>query len=180
MAYSRLYLFVEGGDDERFLRAVIEPLCRLKYDDVRLVQFSMAKQDKIAAFLRSVEATPDADYLLVGDLDMLPCVAAAKERVQRKFPRIDPARVQIVKAEIESWYCAGVMAKDSELGIPELANPTDTEGVTKEIFNRAVSQRGLLRVPVMAAILERFDLESASRRNRSFRYFLRKYLPFAA
>jgi len=180
MAYRQLFLFVEGDDDERFLRAVIEPLCRSVYDHVRFVKFSMVKQDKIAAYLRSVEAIPDADYLLVGDLDRLPCVTAAKERVQGKFPPVDPARVQIVKAEIESWYCAGLTAQDPDLGIPELANPTDTEGITKEIFNRAVSQRGFLRVPVMTGILERFDLESAARRNRSFHYFLRKHLPFAA
>jgi hypothetical protein len=178
MAYRQLFLFVEGDDDERFLRAVIEPLFRSKYDDVRFVKFSMAKQDKVAAFLRSVEAIPDADYLLVGDLDMLPCVTAAKERIQRKFPPVDPARVQIVKTEIESWYCAGVTARDPE--VPELAKHTETEGITKESFNHAVSKRGLLRVPVMTGILERFDLESAARRNRSFHYFLRKYLPFAA
>ena len=81
-----------------------------------------------------------------------------------------------MKAEIESWYCAGVPAQDSDLGMREIANLESTEEITKEVFDHAVSQKGLLHVPVMTGILERFDLKLAARRNRSFHYFLRKHL----
>lgn len=35
---------------------------------------------------------------------------------------------------------------------------------------------GTLRIPILLALLERFDVETAARRNGSFRYFLAKFL----
>lgn len=173
MAYRRLFLFVEGDDDERFFRAVLFPLLRRRYDDIFPVQVSQLTKKKIADWLGSVKAMR-ADYLYVRDLDRHPCVTAAKNALLEAHPRLTPDRIQIVKAEIESWYCAGIAS--GNLAYSEIGTCLETEIVTKERFEAAIPGGRVNRIPTMAEILERFDLAAAARRNSSLRRFLRKHL----
>lgn len=175
MAYKRLFVFVEGDDDERFLDRVGGPFWKRTYDYPKIVKFSQMKKQKIEGFLQSVEAM-GADYLWIEDLDRHPCASSAKESLLRRRPFLDPARVQIVKAEIESWYCAGIPENDPDYGALRIATCAETAEVTKEAFNNAIGQTGTYRIPVLLALLERFDVETAARRNGSFRYFLAKFL----
>jgi hypothetical protein len=179
MAYRQLFLLVEGEDDARFFEHVVIPLLLRDYQRVEPVQIRAWPKEKLKKFLHSVEAM-DAEYLLVGDLDFHPCVTAAKEVVVKRQPFVEPARVQIVKAEIESWYCAGIPDRDAELGSLRIATCTDTSEVTKEAFNAAIGQKAPFRIPFLISLLERFDLETAARRNASFRYFARKHLNLPA
>lgn len=171
MPDRRLYLFVEGDDDERFFRFVLEPLLRATYDEVLYVKFSQMKWERLRAFLRSLEAM-QAEYLLVRDQDRYPCVTAAKEAVRRIHARIDPGRVQIVQPEIEGWYCAGIREDHTALGGLDVVTCAETSGVTKERFEREVLRGGEPRAAAMVGILEAFDRETAARRNASFRYFI--------
>lgn len=63
MTYRRLFLFVEGDDDERFFSSVVLPTLYTAYDNVQFVQFSALKKEKLKGFLRSVAAMK-ADYIL--------------------------------------------------------------------------------------------------------------------
>ena len=117
-----------------------------------------------------------ADYVLVGDLDRHACASAAKEALLRRYPFLDPGRIQIVKAEIESWYCAGIRPEDPELGSLGIATCFETAEVTKEVFDAAIGQERSFRIPTLVAVLERFDLERAIRRNGSLQYFAKKFL----
>jgi hypothetical protein len=177
MTFRRLFLFVEGDDDERFFRSVLLPRLRRGYQDVQFVQFSRLKKEKVQGFFRSV-AGMRADYILVRDLDRHPCATAAKRQVKEAFPQVDPDRVQIVKAEIESWYCAGIPG-DHAWGSFAIARCPDTSSVTKEIFEAALLQKDEPKLPAMLAILESFDLDVAARRNESFRRFLAKFVPLS-
>jgi hypothetical protein len=107
MSYRQLFLLLEGDDDERFFRSIVLPLLGSAYDDVRVVQISGLRKEKVNGYLRSI-ASMKADYVLVRDLDRLPCATAAKDRILKSFPHASPDRIQVVKAEIESWYCAGI------------------------------------------------------------------------
>lgn len=173
MAYRSLFLFLEGDDDERFFRAVLFPLFRKRYEVVQAVQVSQMTKKKVSDWLRSVEGMR-ADYLFVRDLDRHPCATAAKEALRDAHPRLDPARIQVVKVEIESWYCAGIgSGRLAELNVATCA---DTEEITKERLNALLPGGRELRIPAMAEILETYDLERAAQRNGSLRYFLRKHL----
>jgi hypothetical protein len=174
MTFKRLFLFVEGDDDERFFRAVLLPLLSRGYEEIRFVQFSRLKREKVRAWMRSV-AGMKADYIYIRDLDRHPCATAARDRVGDSLPWIDPERVQIVKAEIESWYCAGIH-KDHPWGTLDVARVPDTHAVTKEAFEVAISRKGEPKIPAMLAILEGFDLDTALRRNESLRRFVRKFI----
>lgn len=175
MPYRQLFLFVEGDDDERLLRRVGLPYWESVYDYVRFVKVSQEKDRKVEAYLRSVKAM-GADFIWIADLDRHPCASSAKESLLRRQPSLDPARVQIVKVEIESWYCAGIPEHDSDYGSLRIATCEETAEVTKEAFNDAIGRTGTLRIPILLALLERFDVETAARRNGSFRYFLAKFL----
>jgi hypothetical protein len=175
MPYRQLFLFVEGDDDERFFRFVLEPLLRAAYDEVHYIKFSQMKWEKLRAFLQSVEAMR-ADYLLVRDQDRYPCITATKDAVRQIHSTIDPRRVQIVQPEIEGWYCAGIREDHPTLGGLGVATCAETSGVTKEQFEQEVLRGGGPRAAAMAGILEAFDRETAARRNASFRYFIQKHL----
>ncbi|MFP5284407.1 MAG: hypothetical protein ACLGI9_01570, partial [Thermoanaerobaculia bacterium] len=79
-----------------------------------------------------------------------------------------------VKTEIESWYCAGIGA--GKLADSEIATCLETESVSKERFDAAIPGGRVNRIPVLAEILESFDLAAATRRNASLRRFVRKHL----
>jgi hypothetical protein len=130
---------------------------------------------KVRAFLQSVESIEGASYLYVRDQDRHPCVTAAKEEVLRAYARIDSERIQVVRTEIESWYCAGIPSDDPELGRLDMATCADTSEVTKEGLEREILERGAPRVAALMTLLESFDRETAARRNGSFRYFLEKH-----
>lgn len=174
MTFRRLFLFVEGDDDERFFRSVLLPSFQSAYQDIRFVQFSQRKKEKIIGYLHSIAAMR-ADYIFVHDLDQLPCATAARDKLLKVFPQVSADRVQIVKAEIESWYCAGLPEEHPWRSLA--ARPhLDTSTVTKEAFEAAILHKGAPRVSTMLEILESFDLEAATRRNESFRRFVRRFI----
>ena len=175
MNYRQLFLFVEGDDDERFFSSVVLPALLTAYDHVRFVQFSKLKKKKRRDFLRSVVAMK-ADYILVCDLDRHPCATSAKDHLLRDLPHLDLDRVQIVKAEIESWYCAGIPETHPWRSLA-IGRSADTSTITKEAFEAVVLQSGQPKLPAMLALLEGFDREAAVDRNESLRRFLRKYVP---
>ena len=174
MSYRQLFLFVEGADDERFFLSIVVPLLRGAYDHIQSVKLRPLKKEKVRGFLRSIAAMK-ADYILVHDLDQLPCASAAKDRILKTYPQADPDRIQIVKAEIESWYCAGI-PDGHPWGSLEIGRCLETSIVTKERFEAAVAQEGQSRLLAMLALLESFDREAAVLRNESFRRFLRKFV----
>lgn len=173
MPYRCLFLFLEGDDDERFFQMVLFPSLKERYGDVRSVQVSQLRKEKIAGWLRSVQGM-GADYLYIRDLDRYPCVTAAKDALREAHPRLAPDRIQIVKAEIESWYCAGI--GPGRLEELEVATCLETEGITKEKLEAAIPGGRVNRIPTLVEILEGYDLGAAARRNASLRYFLRKHL----
>lgn len=178
MAYRRLFLFVEGDDDERFLQTVAVPWLRERYEDIKVVGYAKLRKEKLEGFVRSARAM-GADYLIFRDLDRHPCASSAKKSLVQRCSPAEAKRIQIVKTEIESWYSAGIPDGDPEWGELPIARMPDTETVTKEAFLRAMTRSGSPLLPTLLALLERFDRKRAASRNASFRYFLRKHLPEA-
>jgi hypothetical protein len=174
MGYRRLFLFLEGEDDRRFFEAVLIPLFESQYDHILPVLVSRLRKESVLEWLRSAESM--GDYIFVRDLDLFPCVTAVKEALQKVYPRLRPARIQVVKAEIESWYCAGLKPEEREWLTAKVAILPDTEEVTKEQIASALKGD---RVDALTGMLKRYDLQLAARRNGSLRYFLTKHLGMA-
>lgn len=171
MAYRRLFLLVEGNDDERFVATIVKPKLHVQYDHVRTWQYAGRKQEKIEGFLKSIHAI-GAEYIVFADLDASPCPAARKDQLANRFAGLSADRVFVVVKEIESWYLAGISERAGKaLGIGRVG-PTD--GLTKEEFDRQIPRRFDSRIDFMLEMLKCFDLAMAGTQNKSFSHFLKK------
>lgn len=170
MAYKRLWVLLEGNDDERFFERVIKPIFRNMYDSVRPWQYAQKQTKKVNAFLRSIKSM-DSDYFFWGDINRLPCVTAKKNSITRKYGvRVDINNVIIVVKEIESWYLAGLDDKArKELGISTFHN---TDNITKEKFTELMPRKFDSRIDFMVEILKKFSVNTAKQKNKSFGYFI--------
>jgi len=171
MQYRRLFVCVEGDDDERFVTWIIKPLLERKYDSVEVRKYAKQKKEKFNNMLRSFGRI--GEYLCLVDMNDAPCITARKQAIQDEFRNIDTERIVVVVKEIEGWYLAGLdEAGCEQLGIP--AHDT-TDHIAKEDFDHLIPRRFDSRVDFMAEILKCFAVEIAKQKNNSFRYFLGKH-----
>lgn len=170
--YRRLYIWVEGTDDQRFFNTIVKPRLADRYDDVDVRRYASDTAARVDNFLRGIGAM-GAEYIFVSDIDTAPCVTRKKETLQSRFDHLTGANVVIVKAEIESWYLAGLDADAcAALGVRP---PRDTEMLTKEQFDQLLPARLPSRDNLMIDMLNHYDIETAKQKNGSFAYFAAKY-----
>ena len=168
-----LFVLVEGDDDERFFESVIKPLLEGIYISVRLWKYAQQNTKKIDSLLTSVKAM-GGECIFMADINTAPCVTAKKERIRAQLRNVTEDRIVVVIKEIESWYVAGIDARNSQkLGIRFWQT---TDEVTKEHFDNSIPKKFDSRIDFMVEILKCFSIETAKRKNRSFSYFLQKYL----
>ena len=172
MPYKALYILVEGDDDERFFDKVVKPMLKEKYDSVKLWKHAQEKNKRVENFLKSIKGM-NAGYIYVLDINRAQCITAKKEEIQNKFGNIDEDRILVVIKEIESWYLAGLDDTCSKKFRISLCDTTDD--LTKKQFNNLIPKKFGSRIAFMQEILKCFDIETAKRKNESFRYFLKKY-----
>jgi hypothetical protein len=172
VTYSRLYLWVEGPDDERFVERVVVPLLETEADFIKIVPYARQTKKWIANFFKSIKAM-GAAYIFFVDNDRSPCVTARKQKMAEKYPRVDEDWIQVVVEEIESWYLAGLDEERSEeLGMPRFRA---TDAVSKEQFDALIPKRFSSRIDFMLEVLNHFNVDAATVKNRSFERFLSHY-----
>jgi len=170
MAYRKLYVLVEGDDDKRFFGKVIEPFIKKDYDSILKWEYSHQKKKSVVNFLKSIKSMK-ADYIYVSDIDNSPCTTSKKQNIKGFYKKvIDTNKIVAVIKEIESWYLAGLCDKDSTKLLKKVFKTTDD--ITKEQFNRLIPKSFDSRIDFMLEMLKRFSLETAKKKNRSFKYFI--------
>lgn len=173
MGYKRLYIWVEGDDDERFFDWVIKAKYFKKYDYLEIIKYKRLKIEEINNFIKSIKSM-NANYIYVADINNAPCVTNKRDKIQKEFKNIDRDRIMVVIKEIESWYFAGLDGINCrKLGVARLFNITDN--FTKEQFNDMIPKKFDSRIDFMLEILKCFSIEKAKERNKSFKYFIEKY-----
>ena len=170
MVYKRLWVLIEGNDDERFFEGIIRPIFDNTYDSVRSWQYAQKQIKKVKNFLQAIKSM-DSDYFFWGDINNMPCVTSKRNRIKKRYgSRIEINNVIIVVKEIESWYLAGLDDKSrKELGIRTFRN---TNNINKEDFNNLIPKRFDSRIDFMVEILKRFSVKIAKQKNKSFSYFM--------
>lgn len=172
MSERRLFILVEGNDDERFFTRVIIPLLSPRYRAVRLIKYACMRSNRVCRFIRSIHRAGD-ELLLVADIDKVPGVTAKKRILMERFGVVQPGEIMVIIQEIESWYLAGLETQDAHrLGVHPIPS---TDQVTKEIFNATIPPQYTSRIAYMLEILSRFSIPSACRKNRSFHHFMDRY-----
>ena len=165
---------MEGPDDERFFDRLIRPIYEHIYDYVQHWEYSQQKLEKVNGFLNSINPIPHADYIFVADMDDSPCITAKKERITSQFKKLSEDRILVVCREIESWYLAG-LNDDSRRQIKIRRRFNKTDRISKEQFDSMMPEGFDSKIDFMQEIMKLFDRETASTKNTSFEYFMRKY-----
>ena len=172
MGYKRLFIWVESWDDARFFENILKPQLQKKYNFVEMIRYATMKKEKINNFLKSIRLM-GADHICVADIDNSPCVTVKKQNVKDIIKNTNEDRIIIVIKEIESWYLAGLSDIESKKIKIRTFRVTDT--ITKEQFNNLVPKKYSSRVNFMLEILKIFSIKIARQKNKSFRYFIKKY-----
>ena len=173
MSYKRLFILIEGNDDERFIEEIIKPVFENYYDYVKPWKYAQIEQKLIKSFLKSIKAMK-ADYIYVQDIEG-PCVTARKEKIKDKYGElIENGRIGIVIKEIESWYLGGLNDNDARKLTGRRFRTTDD--IIKEQFNKFVTYKFESRLDFMIEILKFFSIDVAKRKNKSFKYFCDRFL----
>lgn len=175
LAKNRLYIWVEGFDDEIFFQRVICPLLEERYDYIQIIKYSGKNQTWQKNFLKNIDIMND-NYVFTADIDRAKCISTKKDSIKSKVTNIDESKIIVVIQEIESWYLAGLDDDACRLlGIKLKDNSTDF--ITKEDFNRLIPKRfQASRINFMVEILDLFNINIAKQRNSSLKYFCDKYL----
>ena len=174
MSYKRLFILVEGLDDERFFEYALKLHFVKKYDHVQITRYAHMKNEKIRNLLTSIKAMR-SDYLFFSDINNASCLTLKKEEIKTKLRNIVHLdKTIVVIKEIESWYLAGITEnKRKSLKIRTLHN---TNEITKEDFDSLIPKKFTSRIDFMIEILKKFSFPTAKRKNKSFKYFSDKHL----
>ena len=84
MAYKRLFILVEGLDDERFFEYALKQHFDKKYDHVQITRYAHMKNEKIRNLLKSIKAM-HSDYLFVADINNSPCITIKKDELKSVY-----------------------------------------------------------------------------------------------
>ena len=115
----------------------------------------------------------DNDYIFVADIDTEQSVRDKKQLLYSHFSHIDGGSIIVVIKEIESWYYAGLSIESVQnLTVPNLSF---TDDLTKEDFNRLIPKKYDSRIDFMFEILKYFSIDTAGKKNHSFRFFVERY-----
>lgn len=172
MTSRRLFLFVEGNDDERFFAKVIVPLLEPWYRSVHIVKFACMKRSSVCRLVTGVRRMKD-DCLVFADIDNEPGVKAKKHILTERFCVLESREIIVIIREIESWYLAGLdEAAERDLSLP---HHSSTDDLSKEYFNSRIPRHFVSRIAFMLEILSRFSAPVACRKNKSFHYFVTRF-----
>ncbi len=172
MSLKKIYIFVEGNDDEMFFRNVFAPKFLKIYDDIEIIQFAQQKKSKIDLFLLSIN-TLKFDYILATDIDSAESIGSKKRLLKNRFELVSLDNIVVVITEIESWFLAGLPSEVAvNLGLDVIEK---TDEITKEDFNTYYIKTYRSRIDFMQEVLKHFSCDLARKRNKSFDFFYRKF-----
>jgi hypothetical protein len=173
MSIKKLYIFVEGNDDQLFFERAIVPMVENVYDDIEIIQYAQMKKEKVNLYLLSI-ATLNFDYIFTCDIDYISTIEQKKKVIRSKFDLVESDKISVAVKEIESWYIAGFPDKVCKsFGIRPRKR---TDDLTKEQFNLLYHSRFHSRLDFMIEILNYFSHEEAKKKNKSYKFFAEKWI----
>ncbi len=169
MSYIRLFVFLEGDDDERLFDAVLRPSFNIQYDLVQTIKYAGLKSDKVDSYLTSIKGM-GANYLFLRDMDQGQCVSSKKLELVGRYKKLDTSNIHLVIREMESWYLAGITKAHARK--IKLATSGTTDSITKEAFDGLKPRRFISRIDFMVELLNFFSVSAAIANNQSFKHFI--------
>ena len=170
MKYKELYIFVEGNDDERFFRIILVPMLEKYYNIIRLWKYTGKPYKKVNDLLRSLKKM-SCDYIMLADINHEPCISLKKQKILKKYNKIEENKVIVVTKEVESWYLAGL--SDTKLQEWRISPFQTTDNINKEKFKGLIPKK-YSKIDFMVELLKHYCPKTAIKKNRSFKYFIEK------
>ena len=173
---KHLYIFLEGEDDKRYFKSIIEPVLKNKYDKISYNLYRQQKKEKIISFLKSIDKVSSWDYIFVADIDLFGNIDAKKKQLIKSYENLNMDKIVIVIKEIESWYLAGLnldYIKKNDIMIKN-----NTNDIVKESFDNILKKSRLKRMSRsswMIEIIENYNLDIAINNNDSLNYFIKLF-----
>ena len=169
----KLWLFVEGRDEKRFIDGVFGSLLINKYGKYEFIEYPGLNLEQRMTLVRGFEAKGQ-NYIFLSDTDPYDCLLKKKEEIIRQIKAKKKPQISIVNFEIESWYLGGLCEeKCKQLRIPFVP---DVEVINKEEFKKYAIKSGHSIKELKLIIIEKYDINIALQRSKSFSYFMRNYL----
>jgi len=174
-SYKRLYILVEGLNDERFVDSILKPIFEGNYAFVKTYKYAEKDKKTIRKFIKSIHSM-DADFICLADLDNSPCTTHRKSVIKtKKLGSVEDSRIMIAKKDMDSWYLAGI--NDACCRRFRISIHNTTDNIDKRQFKRILERSKLgFTLDCRMQILQNYDLSTAVLRNQSFYYFYQKYL----
>ncbi len=157
-----IYFFVEGTFDKIFISKLIN--C-----DCQIVEYSSMKNKKLNNYIRSLKKQ-GVDYVFLFDTDRKDKDTKLKQKL-KQYNQLQKEKCFAVVLEIESWFMAGCC--DDILKKYKIKPFNDTNNYDKEHMMNDFKTNKL--ISFYQEILERFSIENAVLRNKSFNEFYSKY-----
>lgn len=175
MKQKILLILLEGNDDKRFFEKIIVPLLEKKYDKIRIWKYAQQKHEKILNLIKTIRRQINSEIIYVSDINKAPCITAKKQEIINCFSNfLTNEDILVVVKEIESWYLSGL--NDTALIALNIRQTFDnTDNITKKVFNSLIP-KGRTRTELMIKMLKFFDIELGKKKNKSFRYFMEKWI----
>lgn len=166
----RMFVYVEGNYDKMFVKNILSDYLQTN-KSILLYPIPYAQKPR-NEINKDIKNKSKHNYLFLSDLDIdkFDCITSRKEKRINTYDGLESSKIIIVKAEIESWYLAGV---DNTL--PQFKNfdiPDNTESVTKEEFDLMMEEYD--KEDILMEISKSYDFNLAKKRNSSFNYFINK------
>lgn len=165
LASDILYIFLEGDDDERFFKGVLESKLLTQYSEIKSIKWAEKKEERINNYLKSIKAK-NQDYIFCTDLD--DCTEEQKtSRITEKRFEVDPSNLVIVIKMIESWYIAGLdQSVSKKLGVHKCQKSCDK--ICKGKFSSIRPKRFETNTDFMIEILKVYSIAHARKNSKSF------------
>lgn len=164
------FILIEGDEDERFFKKIIEPILKKKYFNIVYYQYSHETNLNFQNMIKTCIKN-HFDHYLFGDINTCSIICERKEQLYIKSDHnIDFTKTIIIIKEIESWYLAGLSDKDlNDFNIKEEINNTDD--MTKEKFINLKPINLPSAILFMQIILNKYNINIAIKKNKSFNFF---------
>jgi len=176
MVLGDMCIFVEGDDDKSLMERKLK--YKIKNGDrriIRILKWSKRPKDEINKLIHGCKHG-SGSYLFLSDFDCseFECKSGKKDQLVGIFTELERGNIYFIVRKIEGWYLAGISDKRArELG---LNIPLKTDDIGKRKFSQIVSKKFNNDYAAKLEILNHFSIDSAKKKNSSFKYFYDRHL----
>jgi hypothetical protein len=170
---DRLWVLIEGEQDERFFKKILHKQFRKKYKYVHYWPYAEEKPELFEGMISSC-IDENIDYIITGDCDSDDPNTHVDKLYERSNKIVNKSNIFIIIKEIESWYLSGL--SEDKIKLMEFKESFDnTNDLTKQDFENMKPKKYKSFYYYITTILSYFDHNIAINKNNSFKQFIEKY-----